>query len=79
MKRSAIRDRGGAVAHPRHPCHALRLPRFDAVRAPDPGFRDAASGLRQASPRFHPVGWGRRLTAGRRKKPAMAVSVGGRR
>jgi len=52
MKRSEIRDRGSTVAHPRHPHHVIRLPRFNAVPAPDPGFRDAASGLRQAIPSF---------------------------
>jgi len=46
MKRSEIRDRGGAPVHPRHPWPGLGLPRFNAVQAPDPGFRDAASGLR---------------------------------
>jgi len=50
MKRSEIRDRGGAAAHPRHPHHAVGLPPFNAVHIPDPGFRDAASGLRQAIP-----------------------------
>jgi len=48
MKRSGIRDRGGNLDHPRHPHHARRLPRFNAVRTPDPGFRVAASGLQRA-------------------------------
>jgi hypothetical protein len=60
MKRSEIQDRGGAAAYPRHPSHAHRLPRFNAVQTPDPGFRDAASGLRQATPGFHHVGRGRK-------------------
>jgi len=70
MKRSEIRDRGGAAAHPRRPRHACRLPRFNAVLTPDPGFRDAASGLRQATPGFHHSAWGRCLVAGRSRKPA---------
>jgi hypothetical protein len=63
MKRSEIRDRSSAAAHPRHPNHALRLPRFNAVQTPVPGFRDAASGLREATTGFHHGGRGRRLMA----------------
>ena len=57
MKRSEIRDHGDAAAHPRHPRHAGRLRRFNAEQTPDPGFRDAASGLRQVIPSFHEAGW----------------------
>jgi hypothetical protein len=56
MKRSEIRDHGAAAAHPRHPHQAIRLPRFNAVQTADPGFRDAASGLRQTVPSFHEAG-----------------------
>jgi len=56
MKRSAIRDRGGAAAYPRHSRPGVGLPRFNAEQTPDPGFRDAASGLRQATPGFHEAG-----------------------
>ena len=52
MKRSEIRDPGGATAHPRHPRGGVRLPRFNAMQTPDPGSRDAASGLRQVIPGF---------------------------
>jgi hypothetical protein len=44
MKRSEIRERRGDAAHPRHPRHALRLPRFNALQppiqdsAPHPGY-----------------------------------------
>jgi hypothetical protein len=48
MKGREIRDRRGDAAHLRHSRDALRLPRFNAVQTPDPGFRDAASGLREA-------------------------------
>jgi len=55
MKRSEIRDRGGAATHPRHPRPQVWLPRFNAVQTLASGFR-AASGLRQAIPSFLDAG-----------------------
>jgi hypothetical protein len=57
MQRSEIRDRSGTAVHPRHRRQWGRLPRFNVVQTPDPGFRDAASGLRKVTPGFHEVGW----------------------